>query len=107
MAIQTLDRTQQVRIPVKYKNDAGQERPTENHRAESSNENVATATINEDGSELLIISGEEEGEALVTVKADPKIGPDEGEITGVLTVIVNDGEATVVELQPGTPEPKA
>lgn len=106
MALQELDRTQQVRIAVKYKNAAGKERPVENIRVESSNEAVATVTANADGSELLIVSGADEGEALVTVKADPKIGADEGEITGVLTVVVNDGEASVIELTPGTPEPK-
>ena len=106
MALQRLDRTQQARIPVKYKNDQGIERPTENWQAASSDDAVAKASLNADGSELLVVSGANEGEVLVTVKADPKIGPDTGEITGVLTVIVNDGEATVIELQPGVVEPK-
>jgi len=96
-----------VRIGVKYKDQAtGKEFKTENRRVESSNELVASASLNEDGSELLVVSGTDEGEALITVKADPKIGAAEAEITGVLTVVVSDGEANTVELTPGTPEPK-
>ncbi len=63
---------------------------------------IATVTPSADGMTALCVAGNA-GAATITVDADADLGPGITDITGVLSVVVTSGPATVIELQAGTP----
>jgi hypothetical protein len=89
-------------LAVAGTNKKGHPAPLENLRFSSSDDSVLTV-----GPDGLCTPGDNLGTVQITVKADPKIGPEEGELIGTVDVEVVAGEAVTLQITgtPKNPEP--
>jgi len=71
-----------------------------------SNSDVLDLTVSENGMSATISAKGPVGTSQLIVKADADLGAGLKEITGVLDIEVVAGEAAIVVITPGQPEPK-
>lgn len=103
MAQLKMTETQQAGLTVTVKNRRGNPAQVQSPTFKSSD--PAVATVEQDVSNLLLatVRGVAAGTALVTFDADSDLGEGVKDIIGTLDVVIDAGEATVVEITAGAP----